>query len=253
MNFVDILGYEMSSEGLSSDIESAWRSIESGTKGTYVACANPHSLVVANHDAKFKTALQGADILLPDGVGIVLAGKVLNRPLRERVAGSEFFTGLTSRAVDRGHLKYFFLGSSEEVLEKLAKRLRIESPHISVCGIYSPPFKNEFSSEENAQMIEAINAAKPDVLWVGMTAPKQEKWIYEHKDVLDVRLIGAIGAVFDFYAGTRKRAPKWICNMGLEWLPRLLREPKRLFRRNVISTPIFLGMLLRAKLSQIFG
>jgi N-acetylglucosaminyldiphosphoundecaprenol N-acetyl-beta-D-mannosaminyltransferase len=140
-------------------------------------------------------------------------------------------------------LRYFFLGSTDRVLEKIAAKMKREFPHVTVCGVLSPPFKEEFTEEENRQMVEHINRAAPDVLWVGMTAPKQEKWIYENRHSLEVPLLGAIGAVFDFYAGTKKRAPKWICDMGLEWLPRLLREPRRLFRRNFMSSPLFLLMI----------
>jgi N-acetylglucosaminyldiphosphoundecaprenol N-acetyl-beta-D-mannosaminyltransferase len=133
------------------------------------------------------------------------------------------------------------------VLERIVKRLRREFPHIEVCGVYSPPFKEELSDEDDAVIVRRVNEARPDVLWVGMTAPKQEKWIYKNRHRLDVPLTAAIGAVFDFYAGTRKRAPEWVCRIGLEWLPRLLREPRRLFRRNFISSPMFLLMVLQEK------
>lgn len=251
MAVVDILGYKISANGLDGDIDEAWRLIKLNSKVAYVACANPHSLVVANSDERFMKALKGADILLPDGAGIVLASKILKCSLHERVAGFEFFDGLTKRANKNSQLRYFFLGSSEQVLARIIERIRMEAPQILVCGSYSPPYKNQFSEEDINRMIGAINPAKPDVLWVGMTAPKQEKWIIDAKDRLDVRLIGAIGAVFDFYAGTRKRAPAWVCKLGLEWLPRLLREPRRLFRRNFISTPLFLGMLFRERLRQV--
>ena len=251
MAVVDILGYKISANGLRGDIDEAWRLLESGSKGCYVACANPHSLVVANEDECFMKALKEADMLLPDGAGIVLASKLLKCGLHERVAGFEFFTGFTQRTKTNSQLRYFFLGSTEYVLERIVERIRLAEPQVYVCGSYSPPYKEEFSDDDVNCMIEAINAAKPDVLWVGMTAPKQEKWIYAHKDRVDVRMIGAIGAVFDFYAGTRKRAPAWVCRLGLEWLPRLVREPRRLFRRNFISTPLFLGMLFKERLRQV--
>ena len=248
---VNILGYETSSSGLSGDIESAWDIIKSGVKCGYVACSNPHSLVVAQSDDFFKQSLKEATILLPDGIGIVLAAKLLSINLKDRVSGSEFFSGLSDKANTNGGLRYFFLGSTEEVLEKITARLNNDFPNITVCGVLSPPFKAEFSNEDNQEIIRQIKSAKPDVLWVGLTAPKQEKWIYKNKDALDIPLMGAIGAVFDFYAGTIKRSPTWACNMGLEWLPRLLREPKRLFRRNFISSPLFLLMVLKTKLGLI--
>lgn len=250
---VNILGYQTSASGISGDVETAWNLIKSGVTGQYIACTNPHSLAVAKSDTYFSQALKEADILLPDGIGIVLAAKILGIDLKERVAGSDLFLGLSDKANNHGGLKYFFLGSTEEVLEKITTRLSNEFPNITICGVLSPPFKTEFSESDNQKMIDAINHANPDVLWVGMTAPKQEKWIYKNKDKLDVPLMGAIGAVFDFYAGTIKRSPEWACKMGLEWLPRLLREPKRLFRRNFISSPMFLFMVFKQKFGLLKG
>ncbi len=247
MNTAKILGYETSAAGLSGDIAAAWVILGSGESGRYVACANPHSLMEARKDSSFKQALIGADILLPDGVGIVLAAKILGLDLVERVAGSDFFGELSRQANERGGIRYFFVGSTEDVLDKIVVRLGREFPNIEVCGVCSPPFKDELDEEDDAEIVRKINEARPDVLWVGMTAPKQEKWIYKNKDRLNVPLIGAIGAVFDFYAGTKKRAPEWVCSIGMEWLPRLLREPGRLFKRNFISSPLFLLMVLREK------
>jgi len=253
MRTVDILGFRTSAAGLSGDIAAAWEILESKTYGSYVACSNPHSLVEARKDGLFRQALSQANILLPDGVGIIIAAKMLDLDLRERVAGSEFFSELSLQAEKRGGLRYYFMGSTDEVLDNIVSRLNREFPQIEVCGVYSPPFKDELDDEDDAEIIRRINGAKPDILWVGMTAPKQEKWIFKNKDKLNVPLIGAIGAVFDFYAGTKKRAPDWVCQLGLEWLPRLLREPRRLFRRNLISSPLFLMMVLQHKFGNSGG
>lgn len=248
---VNILGYKTSSAGLLGDVEAAWGLIKNYTTSKYVTCANPHSLVVACTDKAFSKSLDAADILLPDGIGIVIAARILGVDLTERVAGSEFFLELTKKANENSGLRYFFCGSSEDVLEKISARLNREFPNITVCGVLSPPFKEEFTDEDNKKMVEKINKAKPDVLWVGMTAPKQEKWIHQNLNQLNVPLSAAIGAVFDFYAGTKKRSPQWVCKLGLEWLPRLLREPRRLFRRNFISTPVFLYMVLKERFRKI--
>jgi len=245
---VSILGFKTSAAGAVGDVNETWGIIKSGQQGKYIACTNPHSLVVARSDPYFTEALKKADILLPDGIGIVLAAKILGVNLTERVAGSDLFLGLSDKANKEGGLRYFFLGSTQEVLDKITARLSKEYPNITICGVLSPPFKPEFSDDDNREMIDIINRAKPDVLWVGMTAPKQEKWIYKNKDQLDVPVMGAIGAVFDFYAGTIKRSPEWACRMGLEWLPRLLREPKRLFKRNFVSSPLFLYMVFKSRL-----
>ncbi len=217
----------------------------------FVACANPHSLVVASKDEHFKQALNAADILLPDGSGVVLAAKILKKPLQGKIAGTDYFLGLMHDMNISGGGRVFFLGSSETVLNLIKKRAKKDFPNIKICGLYSPPFRSSFSPEENSQMVQAVNAAKPDVLWVGMTAPKQEKWIYDNLDKLNVPVIGAIGAVFDFYAGTKKRSSKIWIKLGLEWLPRFLKEPRRLWERNMKSTPIFLWWILREKIKQI--
>ncbi len=247
MDTVTLLGYRTSSAGLEGDVAQAWNLLHSKTDSHYIACSNPHSLVEARRDPDFSAALANAEILLPDGIGIVLAAKLLGLNIQQRVAGSEFFMEFSRQAQARGGVKYFFIGSTDRVLALLVERLQKEFPDILVCGVYSPPFKDEFDETDNIHMINRINMAKPDVLWVGMTAPKQEKWIYQNRNKLRVPLVGAIGAVFDFYAGTKKRAPDWVCKIGLEWLPRFLREPKRLFRRNFISSPLFLFMVLQEK------
>jgi len=180
--------------------------------------------------------------------GVVLASRILGGGIRERITGSDIFRELSRRLNDRGGASYFFLGSTEETLSAIETRLAGEFPGIRFAGAYSPPFKEVFSEEENRAMIEAVNRAGPDVLWVGMTAPKQEKWIYQNKDRLNVKFIGAIGAVFDFYAGTVKRPHPWFLDHGLEWLPRLLGEPRRLWKRMFISAPLFMARVLAERI-----
>ena len=253
METVDILGFRISSGGLESDVDSALHAISSAKNCRYMACANPHSLVLARSDDLFRIALQEANILIPDGAGILLAAKILNLTIKERVAGFEFFNYLTQRLAKKGGVRYFFLGSTDYVLNLIAQRLSCEFPEITVCGTLSPPFKPVFSPEENAAIVSVINAASPDVLWVGMTAPKQEKWICQNREHLKVAFIGAIGAVFDFYAGTKKRSSPLWQRLGLEWLPRFLNEPARLWERNMKSAPIFVGWILKEKIRQIVG
>jgi len=206
---------------------------------------NPHSYCEAKKDRVFTEALVSSDILLPDGVGIVLATKVLTNKTIHKIAGADIHHYLLEQAQLKS-LKVFYLGASTSTLQLIENRIHKEFPKIKVSS-YSPPFKAQFSDEDNMEMISAINSFKPDILFVGMTAPKQEKWVYAHKDKIQAHVITSIGAVFDFYAGTVKRShPFWI-NLGLEWLPRLLREPKRLWKRNFISTPLFIWYLLLAK------
>ena len=144
-------------------------------------------------------------------------------------------------------LTVMFMGSSQKVLDLIVKRAAEVYPRLKVVT-YSPPYKPEFSDEDNKAIIDAINAADPDLLWIGMTAPKQEKWTYSHWEELDIHChVGTIGAVFDFFAGTVERAPIWWQRHGLEWLYRLLKEPKRMWRRYIIGNTLFLWNMLKEK------
>ena len=149
-----------------------------------------------------------------------------------------------------GALSVFFLGASEQTLAQIRARMAFDFPNIRVAGTYSPPFKPTYSEQELDAMIAAVNATKPDVLWVGMTAPKQEKWIFENRARLDVRFAAAVGAVFDFYTGNVKRSHPVFQRLGLEWLPRLLQQPRRLWRRMLVSAPIFVAHVLQARWRQ---
>lgn len=144
-------------------------------------------------------------------------------------------------------LTVMFMGSSQKVLDLIVKRAAEVYPHLKIVT-YSPPYKPEFSEEDNKAIVEAINAADPDLLWIGMTAPKQEKWTYSHWNELNIHChVGTIGAVFDFFAGTVERAPMWWQRHGLEWLYRLLKEPKRMWRRYIIGNALFLWNMLKEK------
>jgi len=212
---------------------------------TIVNTINPHSYCVAKKDMVFKEALQQSDFLLPDGVGIVLAAKVLKGQKIEKIAGYDVFLNLMQQLNEIGG-KCFFLGAAPETLELIKERAAKDFPNVKVHS-YSPPYKVEFTREESKQMWEEVNAVQPDVLFVGMTAPKQEKWVHKYKHQLDTNIICSIGAVFDFYAGTVKRPSQFWIKLGLEWLPRFLKEPKRLAERNLVSTPKFVFEVIKEK------
>ena len=212
---------------------------------------NAHSYNTALKDPLFAEALTKGDVLIPDGASIVMACKWLkakSQP-KERIAGWDLFVYEMEKLNERGG-KCFFMGSSEKVLALIRAKAAEVYPNITV-ETYSPPYKPEFTDEDNRAIIDAINAAKPDLLWIGMTAPKQEKWAYTHWNELDINChCGTIGAVFDFFAGTVERAPLWWQEHSLEWLYRLLKEPKRMWRRYIIGNTLFLWNITKEKLGR---
>lgn len=223
-------------------------------KRTFFACLNPHSLVVGDVDRRFQSALQSSELLVADGVGVVVAARLLGCSRLERVTGPEFFLAL-SKAMDSSEIQksVYFLGSSECVLDAIVKRFREDYPNVRIAGCYSPPFMDNFDITENKKILDLVSSANPDVLWVGLSAPKQEKWIFSHRDAIRATFVGAIGAAFDFYAGSVPRAPLILRRLGLEWLYRLAVEPARLWRRVFVSGPIFLFRVVCLVLSRDKG
>ncbi len=217
---------------------------------------NAHSYNTARKDSLFAEALTNGDVLIPDGVSIVKACKWIkakSQP-KERIAGWDLFSfemeklereSEELRTKSEESKIVMFMGSSQKVLDLIVKRAAEVYPHLKVVA-YSPPYKPEFSDEDNKAIIDAINAANPDLLWIGMTAPKQEKWTYSHWNELNIHChVGTIGAVFDFFAGTVERAPIWWQEHGLEWLYRLIKEPKRMWRRYIIGNTLFLWNMVK--------
>jgi N-acetylglucosaminyldiphosphoundecaprenol N-acetyl-beta-D-mannosaminyltransferase len=229
--------------------QEALLAIEQKESQLVFACANPHSLVVAQSDATFKASLAKADHLVADGVGITLMARLVGTPIGPRITGHDYFLAVMNALQRRGHGRVFFFGSSEHVLDLIANRFVTDFPALTMCGTYSPPFRI-WNKEENRRMVQIINEARPDVLWVGMTAPRQEKWVQANRELLNVAVIGSIGAVFDFYGGTYPRAPQWVCHAGLEWAYRLIKEPTRMWKRNFVSAPKFIALVIQR---HVFG
>ncbi len=234
------LDYDIFSSTISECAKQITDEAERNSKDTKIfACINPHSYAVARKDEEFIQALKSADWLVPDGSGIILGAKILGAEISRRVPGPDVFLATMQRLNKTGG-RVFFLGSTQDTLDRITARAKEEFPNVTIAGTYSPPFVPSFSAEQNDHMIDAINQSEADILWVGLTAPRQEKWIAQHRDRLNVNVAGAIGAAFDFYAGTVKRSPEIFQKLGLEWLPRLVQQPKRLWRRMFVSAPIFL-------------
>jgi len=207
---------------------------------------NAHSFNTVQIDKDFGEALESSNILLPDGVSVVWAMRMLTGKKLKKVAGADLFFYEMKRLNTIGG-KCFFLGSSNDTLQLIRSKAAIEYPNVKVFS-YSPPYKPVFSDEDNKAMIDAVNAVQPDVLFIGMTAPKQEKWAHSHFDELQVGHVCCIGAVFDFYAGKINRAPNWMIKIGMEWFYRLVKEPKRMWRRYLIGNLKFAGYLALALL-----
>lgn len=212
---------------------------------------NAHSYNVARKDELFAEALTKGDYLIPDGMSVVKACKWLHAKSqpKERIAGADLF----EYEMDRLNKKcgtVMFMGSSEKTLAKIVDQAAKVYPNLKVVT-YSPPYKPEFNEADNKAIVDAINTANPDLLWIGMTAPKQEKWTYSHWNELNIHChVGTIGAVFDFFAGNTKRAPQWWQKHGLEWLYRLIKEPRRMWRRYIIGNTVFLWHMLGEKISR---
>jgi len=249
-------------------------------KQLLITTLNAHSYNVACKDVAFAEALKGSDVLLADGVSVVWAAKLLRRVKSQesrtkteslkKIAGEDLFYWEMRRLNTTPNPQMgaintaFFLGSTEEVLSKIKERAGVEFPNVEV-HTYSPPYKAEFTEEDNRAMYAAIHTVQPDVLFVGMTAPKQEKWAYElvypqplkgseenkvrgTYSPLGVRghcHVCCIGAVFDFYAGTVQRAPRWMIKLGLEWFYRLVKEPRRMWKRYLIGNVRFVWAILK--------
>ena len=242
----DILGYGVTTHALPECVTEFLSWVDAiPRRPKWVACLNPHSCVVAEHDAEFSASLKSADLLLPDGTGILLASRLRKGRLKRRVSGPDFFLASMAALNERGHGRVFFLGSTPATLQAMAERMSLDYPRLTCCGSYSPPYLNDFQGPESENMVNAVNESGPDVLWVGLTAPKQEKWISQNCVFLHVPAIAAVGAAFDFYSGRVSRANRALRILGLEWLSRLMREPKRMWRRNFVSSPIFLWRIIR--------
>ena len=244
-----ILGFEVGTvkaAGCADEIMAALGRKEAVCR--WLGCLNPHSYAMTLNDSHFSAALRNADWLVADGVGVVFASVVLGGKIRERVTGSDIFSALNERMNAQNGFSVFFLGSTHETLTRIRMKMATDYPNIRVAGTYSPPFQAAYSAAELDEMVAAINASRADVLWVGMTAPKQEKWIFDHRERLEVGFAAAVGAVFDFYTGNVKRSHPVFQKLGLEWLPRLIQQPRRLWRRMFVSAPVFVWAVLREKL-----
>jgi N-acetylglucosaminyldiphosphoundecaprenol N-acetyl-beta-D-mannosaminyltransferase len=210
-------------------------------------CVTPvNCLTAANENPLLMEIYNTADFVLCDGVPVLWASQFLNNPIRERITGLDFLPLYIEEAAKKGY-SMFFLGAKEGVAKELSRVVIEKYPTIKIVGHYSPPFAKEFSNEENEKIVTMINVAKPDILWVSLTAPKQDFWIAAHFENLNAKIAVGVGGAFEVAAGLINRAPLFYQKNGLEWLYRFMQEPKRLFRRYFIEAPAFIPLVLKQR------
>jgi N-acetylglucosaminyldiphosphoundecaprenol N-acetyl-beta-D-mannosaminyltransferase len=244
----DILGTPVALTDYRAAIEAMDAMVETRERG-YVCAVAVHALTVGYDDPEMGDALRRATLVLPDGMPVVWAANLLGGNLEDRVYGPELMLRYNDRCAERGHRVWLYGGRDQGSLVQLALNLRKRHPGINIVGGYSPPFRPMTVEEEDA-LVDQINEARPDVLWVGIGVPKQEKWMARMRKRLDVPVMCAVGAAFDFHAGRISQAPSWMQERGLEWIYRIAQEPRRLLPRYLYFNPRFVLAFARQYLSE---
>lgn len=216
----------------------------------YVCVIPVSTIVECQDDKEYMEIVNHADMATPDGMPLVWLGKLKGYKDISRTYGPDLMLAVCEMS-QKMRYTHYFLGSTPEVCRLLEVKLKERFPRLSIVGKYSPPF-GEWSLEEDEKIVEEINRVHPDILWVGLGSPKQDYWMYRHRDNIDTSVMLGVGAAFDFIAGTKKQAPRWMQKAGLEWFFRLCCEPKRLWRRYLIGNPKFIYYLLTDTLKQTF-
>jgi N-acetylglucosaminyldiphosphoundecaprenol N-acetyl-beta-D-mannosaminyltransferase len=209
-----------------------------------------HTLVESRQSPALLEALGSAWMVCMDGVPLVWVSK-LRGVQAERVCGPDVMLTICDRGRELG-LRHFFLGGASGTPERLAAAMTARFPGLAVAGTLAPPFR-ALTEDEDAAVVEAVNAAKPDVVWIGLGSPKQELWSADHEARLNCHLVLPVGAAFDFHSGRLRRAPRWMRGLGLEWLFRLAMEPRRLFRRYVVTNARFVFLITREEIGRRLG
>ncbi|TVQ66782.1 MAG: glycosyltransferase [Balneolaceae bacterium] len=246
---VNILGVEVSRYNLDETMTRMSEAIRNRDK-IQVAVTPVNCILWAREDPGLMEIYNRSAITTADGVPLVWASRLLGEPIRGRVTGLDLLPEFSKISSDFG-FTFFFLGAAEGVADQLSEKLKQSYPDLKIAGTYSPPYAEKFSEDENERIINRINESGADVLWVSLTAPKQDYWIAEHLEKLNISVAIGVGAAFDVVSGNISRAPKWMQHYGLEWFYRLLQEPKRLFSRYLIEAPKFIPLVIIQKLKSI--
>lgn len=213
----------------------------------YVCVATVNNVIEARDDPAYHALIEAADLVTPDGMPLVWLARLHGLEHVERVYGPDLMLALCHRSISKGY-RHFLYGGAEGVPDRLANRLNRRYPELQIVGNYSPPFR-PLTDEEDKQIIQMINEANPDVVWIGLSTPKQERWMAEHIGRLTAPVLVGVGAAFDFHSGLKRQAPRWMQRSGLEWLFRLANEPRRLWRRYLVIIPLFILLVLHQALS----
>lgn len=208
----------------------------------YVCICNVHSVITAQHDIAFGQALEGADMSTPDGMPVTWMLRQMGFPEQQRINGPDLMWRYCALAEQRGE-PVFFYGNTKQTLAALAQKLRLAFPRLRIAGMISPPFR-PLTAAEDDDIVVRINASGARVVFVSLGCPKQELWMAAHRGRIDAVMIG-VGAAFDYHAGTIKRAPLWMQQRGLEWLYRLCAEPRRLWKRYLVTNSLFIAGAVR--------
>ena len=233
-----VLGVHVDAVQIPQVVEQLERWIQNRNDGRFISVANIHVVMEAQEDASFKKLINSAALCVPDGMPLIWCGRLRGHGLRRRVYGPELMITFCRETASKGY-RHFLYGGAPDVTNQLVKQLQRSCPGIQIAGFDSPPFR-PLTREEDEEAIRRINDARPDVLWVGLGCPKQERWIHDHRERLAVPAIIAIGQAFDLLSGKKRRAPAWMSENGLEWLFRLLQDPRRLWRRYLVYNTKFL-------------
>jgi len=244
-DFIPIITVNISKDNLIDTINKFIDFIKKNQKRRI--CVIPvNNIIATRRDKNLYKIYNTSDMNLPDGIPLIWASKFLGNPISGRVTGLDLLPQFSKVAAEKG-FTFFLLGAKEGVAKKLSEELISKYPALKVLGYYSPPYSDKFSYEENQKIIHMINSLKPNVLWVSLTAPKQDIWIYENFDKLQINIAIGVGGAFEVTAGLIKRAPIWMQKNGLEWFYRFLQEPRRLFKRYFIEAPKFIPLVILQK------
>jgi len=237
-----LLGVRVHAVQIPNVIEQMLVWIANRSSSHFIAVTGMHGIMEAQHDPNFKETLNAADLVVPDGMPLVWIGRHRGFPLRRRVYGPELMETLCSQTAAQGY-RHFFYGGAPDVAKSLAKRFASRFPGFQIAGTYCPPFR-ELAESEDLEIVDLIRSSAADVLWVGLSTPKQERWMRAHRDKLNVPLLIGVGAAFDFLTGSVSQAPRWMRENGLEWLYRLCSEPRRLWHRYIIYGSEFIWLVI---------